>query len=138
MGTYLFIVLHAPSWSLLPCGDSFSPLVLVSLQISVHARGSESMHGETRSHATRSECSSSRKTSFNDHHLLSIRTQLYEALIIHKIHWIMIISKSHILGLLHQFVHFGKTFIIQILRISSSKTWSYISNGWEFYKSARE
>ena len=58
MGTYLFIVFHAPPWSLLPCRDYCSPLVLVSLQIWLHAGGSESIHGETGSHPTWSECSS--------------------------------------------------------------------------------
>ena len=57
MGTYPFIALHAPSWSLLPYGDYYSPSVLISLQIWVHAGGSKSMHGETGSHATQSECS---------------------------------------------------------------------------------
>ena len=64
MGTYLFIILHAPSWSLLPCGDYCSPSVLISLQIWVHARGSKSLHGETGSHATRSECSSFKENFF--------------------------------------------------------------------------
>ena len=64
MGTYLFIVLHSPSWSLFPCGDYCSPSVLVSLQIWVHARGSKFLHGETGSHATRSECSSFKENFF--------------------------------------------------------------------------
>ena len=64
LGTYLFIVLHAPSWSLLPCGDYFSPSVLISLQIWVNAGGSESLHGETGSHATQSECSSFKQNFF--------------------------------------------------------------------------
>ena len=59
-----FIVLHAPSLSLLPCGDYCCPLGLISLQIWVHARGSESLHGETGSHATRSECSSFKEKLF--------------------------------------------------------------------------
>ena len=58
LGTYLFIVLHALSWSMLPCGNRCSPSILISLQIWVHAGGSKSLHGETRSHATWSECSS--------------------------------------------------------------------------------
>ena len=44
MGTYIFIVLHAPSWSVLPCGDYCSPSFLISLQIWVHARGFKSLH----------------------------------------------------------------------------------------------
>ena len=64
MGTYICIVLHPPSWSLLPCWDYRSPLVLVSLQIWVHARGSKSLHGKTRSHATWSECSSFKEKLF--------------------------------------------------------------------------
>ena len=64
MDTYLFIVLHAPSWSLIPCGDYYSPLVLISLQIWVHARGSKSLHGETGSHAIWSECSSFKEKLF--------------------------------------------------------------------------
>ena len=64
MGTYIFIFLHAPSWSLLPCGHYCSPSVFISLQIWVHARGSKSLHGETRSHATRSECYSFKENFF--------------------------------------------------------------------------
>ena len=64
MGTYLFIVLHAPSWYLLPCGYYCSPSILISLKIWVHAGGSKSLHGETRSHATRSECSSFKENFF--------------------------------------------------------------------------
>ena len=64
MGTYLFIVLHAPSWSFLPCGDYCSPSVLISLQIWVRARGSKSLHGETRSHANQRECSSFKEKFF--------------------------------------------------------------------------
>ena len=109
MGNYLFIVLYAPSWSLLPFGDYCSPSVLISLQIWVHARGSESLHGETGSHATLSECFSSKKTSFDDHHpLLYLSYQLYEALVIHNIHWILLILKPQIPGLFHQFIQFWK------------------------------
>ena len=134
MGTYLFIVFHAPSWYMLPCEDYWSPLILISLKIWVHARGSESLHGETWSHATQSECSSSKKTYFNDNPLLCMRSQLYVAFIIQKIHWIMIISNLHLLGLFHWFVHFGKTTITRILRISSSNTWSYLSHSCIFLK----
>ena len=135
MGTYLFIVLHVPSWSLLSCGDYCSPSVLISLKIWVHAGGSESLHGETGSHATWSECSSFKeKNSSYDHALLWIKSQLYEALIIHKIHWIMIISNLQLLGLFHQLVHFGKMTITWILRIPSSNTWSYLSNSCVFLK----
>ena len=119
---------------MLPCEDYWSPSFLISLQIWVLAGGSESLHGETGSHATQSKCSSSRKNSSNDHPLLWMRSQLYEALIIHKIHWIMIISKPQILGLFHQFFHFGKTTIRWTLRNSYSNTWSYLSNSCVFFK----
>ena len=134
MGTYLFIVLHSPSRSLFPCGDYCSPSVLVSLQIWVHAGGSKSLHGETGSHATWSECSSFKETSSNDHPLLWMISQLYEDLIIHKIQWIMIISNLQLLGLFHQLVHFEKTAITRIMRISSSTTWSYLSHSCVFLK----
>ena len=64
----------------------------------------------------------SKKNSSNDHPLLWIISQLYEALIIHKIQWIMIISNLQLLELFHQLVQFEKTTITRILRISSSNT----------------
>ena len=130
----MFIVLHDPSWSLIRWGYYWSPLVLFSLKIWVHTGGRESLHGETRSHATRSEFSSSTKSSSNDHHLLWMIYQLYEALIIHKIQWIMIISNLQLLGLFHQLVHFGKMAITWILRISSSNIWLYLSKCCGFFK----
>ena len=41
LGTYIFIVLHVPSWSFIPCGDYCSPLVLIYLKIWVHVGGSK-------------------------------------------------------------------------------------------------
>ena len=71
---------------------------------------------------TQRKCSSSNKTSPNDHPIIHMKYQIYEALIIQKIHLIVIITKPRILGLFNQFIHFGKTVITQILRISSSDT----------------
>ena len=79
-----------------------------------------------------------KKTSSNDHPLLWMISQLYEALIIHKIHWVMIISNLQLLELFYQLVHFEKTTITRILRISSSNTWSYLSNSSVFLKYSRE
>ena len=64
LGTYLFIFLHDPSWSLLPYGYYCSPSVLISLKIWMHARGKKYLHGETGSHATWSEFFSSKENFF--------------------------------------------------------------------------
>ena len=76
----------------------------------------------------------SKKTSSNDRPLLWMIYQLYEVVIIHKIHWIMIISNLQLLELFHRLVHSGETTITQIPIISSSNTWLYLSNSYVFLK----